>query len=101
MSAYDMCHKLFENKRYVTKLQESNPDIFPKEPKLTLTSEEWDSIEEMITSLLPAKQATISLQKENLKFAEFHKVWVTCFRKSEKIGTYFIFTYSYVIFFIY
>ena len=58
-------------------------------PELKLSEEDWESINQLIMALEPAKKATKVFQSEQLTMGDFLAEWINWKGKTSKIGTRF------------
>ncbi|XP_060858704.1 uncharacterized protein LOC132936054 [Metopolophium dirhodum] len=55
--------------------------------ELNVTDNQWQKTEILVKALLPAKQATVQLQKEDLTIGDFYGIWLKCCRDTKKVGS--------------
>ena len=65
---------------------EDNAETFPK---LELTEDDWEEINQLIEELMPSKICTKVLQSEQLTLGDFYAAWLKCKMDTEKIGSTF------------
>lgn len=76
-SSYDMIVSLWDLKEYC--------DTMSEHETKNLSVEDWLALENIKTTLEPARKATRSLQRENMKPGEFYEEWLPMKMKTQKI----------------
>lgn len=78
-STYDMLKSLINLKDFYY----DHTDII----ELNISAYDWDCFSKIVTSLEPAKVATIKLQDHKITLGDFYDIWMQCLAETKKINS--------------
>lgn len=78
-STYDMLKSLINLKDFYY----DHTDII----ELNISAYDWDCFSKIVTSLEPAKVATIKLQDHKITLGDFYGIWMQCLAETKKINS--------------
>ncbi|KAL5241000.1 hypothetical protein ACI65C_008410 [Semiaphis heraclei] len=84
-STFDMLERLQHLKAFIQNMAANDPKL----RKVQLNHLEWQQVDILFTTLLPAKMCTKKLQYEQLTLTDFYGAWIACRIETESLNNAF------------